>query len=79
MYVKQQQHLTGSATGPSDIFKHESINAMQSNFADLVIKDSQVVSLFSFVSFIILLSVVFGILKESAAVKTESMETASCR
>ncbi|KAB0794077.1 hypothetical protein PPYR_13697 [Photinus pyralis] len=48
IYVKQQQHnLTGNSSGgPSDIFKtnpmHDSINALQGNFVDLGIKDSQI-------------------------------------
>lgn len=44
IYVKQQNH--GNIGGQSDLFKapmHDSINALQSNFADLGIKD-QVVS-----------------------------------
>lgn len=42
MYVKQQHMGSG---GPSDLFKsnsmHDSINALQSNFADIGIKDTQ--------------------------------------
>lgn len=49
-YVKQQQHLTSTPGGPSDIFKtnsmHDSINALQSNFVDLGLKDAQLVSFF---------------------------------
>lgn len=50
IYVKQQQQQggLGGSGGPSDVFKsnsmHESINVLQNNFADLVLKDSQVVS-----------------------------------
>ncbi|XP_018330621.1 protein Gawky isoform X2 [Agrilus planipennis] len=48
IYVKQQQQqLTGGVPGgPSDLYKtnamHDSINALQNNFADLGIKDPQV-------------------------------------
>lgn len=43
--MKQQQHQ-GLGGGPSDLFKanlmHDTINSIQSNFADLGIKDPQV-------------------------------------
>lgn len=49
MYVKQQHIGSG---GPSDLFKstsmHDSINALQSNFADIGIKDTQMVLIFNF-------------------------------